>query len=189
MDPDGPSTIAVAVGASAWRSHLADPKGVCRRAVRAALAGVPAPPWLAQAEVSILLSDDATVRRLNAAYRGKDRATNVLSFPSFDRILQAAPGHLTPGPVPLGDVVLALETVRAEAEAGARPLASHLSHLVVHGCLHLLGYDHQDRADALRMEALERSILGQLGIADPYAGETGEAMGVTGVRPALESIS
>jgi probable rRNA maturation factor len=189
MDPDGPSTIAVAVGASAWRTHLADAERVCRRAARATLAKVPTPPWLARAEVSILLSDDATVRRLNAAYRGKDRATNVLSFPTFDRILEAAPGHLPPGPVPLGDVVLALETVRTEAEAGARPLSSHVSHLVVHGCLHLLGYDHQDHGDALRMEALERSILGRLGIADPYAGETGGAMRATGVTPALESTS
>jgi probable rRNA maturation factor len=189
MDPDGPSTIAVAVGTSAWRTHLADPKGVCRQAVRAALARVPTPPWLARAEVSILLSDDATVRRLNAAYRGKDLATNVLSFPAFDRILEAAPGHLPSGPVPLGDVVLALETIRAEAEAGARPLSSHVSHLVVHGCLHLLGYDHQHHEDALRMEALERSILGELGVADPYAGETGGATRETGVKPALESIS
>jgi probable rRNA maturation factor len=189
MDPDGPSTIAVAVGASAWRTHLADPKGVCRRAGRAALARVPTPPWLARAEISVLLSDDATVRRLNAAYRGKDRATNVLSFPTFDRILEAAPEQLPCGPVPLGDVVLALETVRAEAVAGAKPLSSHVSHLVVHGCLHLLGYDHEDHEDALRMEALERSILGQLGIADPYAGESGGAMRETGVKPALESTS
>ena len=172
MDPEPPSTISVTVGAPAWRTHLAGPKAVCRRAAGAALARVPIPPWLARAEVSILLADDATVRRLNAAHRGQDRATDVLSFPAFDRIPEAAPGHLPPGPVPLGDVVLALETVRAEAEAGAKSLADHVSHLVVHGCLHLLGYDHQDADDAERMEAMERPILERLGIADPYAGRS-----------------
>jgi probable rRNA maturation factor len=167
---------------------LAGPKAVCRRAAGAALARVPIRRWLARAEVSILLADDATVRRLNAAYRGQDRATDVLSFPAFDDIPEAAPGHLAAGPVPLGDIVLALETVRAEAATAGLPLSDHVSHLVVHGCLHLLGYDHQDGADALRMEGLERSILARLGIADPYAGggegPTSSAPG----EPALEGF-
>jgi probable rRNA maturation factor len=186
MDPDGPSTIVVAVGASAWRAHLADPKEVCRRAVNAALAEVPDVPWLARAEVSVLLADDACVRRLNAAWRGRDRATNVLSFPTFERVRETPPARPPEGPVPLGDVVLALETVRAEAEAAGKPLAAHVSHLVVHGCLHLLGYDHQDDADALLMEGLERSALGRLEIADPYADG---ASGTTGAAAAaLETI-
>jgi len=188
MDPDGPSTISVAVGASAWRTHLADPKEVCRRAAKAALARVPMPPWLVQAEVGVLLADDAEVRRLNAAWRGQDRATNVLSFPTFDRILETAPGHLPQGPVPLGDVVLALETVRAEAAAADKPLSDHASHLVVHGCLHLLGYDHQNAEDAALMESLERSILGELGIADPYANGTEGSTSGAGDAPALETI-
>ena len=188
MDPDGPSTISVAVGASAWRTHLADPEEICRRAAKAALARLPMPSWLARAEVSVLLADDATVRRLNAAWRGQDRATNVLSFPTFDRIPEAAPGHPTEGPVPLGDVVLALETVRAEAEAAGKPLADHASHLVVHGCLHLLGYDHQDSADAALMESLERAALGRLGLADPYAGDALGSTSAAGDEPALESI-
>ncbi len=170
MDPDPPSTIALTVGALAWRRLLADPKSVCRRAVAATLAGVPNPPWLARPEVSVLLADDATVRKLNADYRGRDRATDVLSFPTFDNVLEEMPGHLAPGPLPLGDIVLALETVQAEAAAAGTPFPDHVSHLVVHGCLHLLGYDHQTAADGARMEGLERGILAQLGIPDPYAG-------------------
>jgi probable rRNA maturation factor len=169
MDPDGPSTIAVTIGVSGWRRHLADPAGVCRRAVAATLERVPAPPWLARTEVGVLLADDATVRRLNAEHRRQDRATNVLSFPTFEHILEDAPGHLPPGPVPLGDIALALETVRAEAAAQRKPLLDHVGHLLVHGCLHLLGYDHETTEDAARMEALERDILEQLGIPDPYA--------------------
>lgn len=188
MDPEPPSTISVAVGAPAWRTHLAGPMGVCRRAAGATLARVSLPPWLARPEVSILLTDDAAVRRLNAAYRSQDRATNVLSFPTFDRIPGSAPGHLPPGPVPLGDVVLALETVRAEAAAAAKPLSGHVSHLVVHGCLHLLGYDHQSRADAALMESLERVILDRLGIADPYADPRERRMTGTGGARALEKV-
>ena len=171
MDPDPPSTIALTIGAPPWRRHLADPEQVCRRALAATLARVPGPAWLARAEVSVLLADDATVRRLNADYRGKDRATNVLSFPTFERVLAGDPEHLPPGPVPLGDVVLAFETVRAEAEAENKPLAHHVSHLLIHGCLHLVGYDHQNAEDAALMEGLERDILAQLGIPDPYAGD------------------
>jgi probable rRNA maturation factor len=188
MDPEPPSTISVAVGAPAWRTHLVGPKAVCRRAAGAALARVPLPPWLARAEVSILLADDATVRRLNSAYRGQDRTTNVLSFPAFDHIPGAAPGHLPPGPVVLGDIALALETVRAEATAAGKPLSDHVSHLVIHGCLHLLGYDHQNGADAARMEGLERSILERLGIADPYAGVIEGATHAASGTPALEGL-
>jgi probable rRNA maturation factor len=189
MDPEPPSTISVTVGAPAWRTHLAGPQAVCRRAAGAVLARVPIPPWLARAEVSILLADDATVRRLNAAHRGQERATNVLSFPTFDPLPSAAPGQVPPGPVPLGDVVLALETVRAEAAAAGKRLSDHVSHLVVHGCLHLLGYDHQTAEDATLMEGLERAILDRLGIADPYAEPCGPRMtGAGGVR-ALERAS
>ena len=178
----------MAVGASAWRTHLADPEEICRRAAKAALARLPLPPWLARAEVSVLLADDATVRRLNATWRGQDRATNVLSFPTFQRIPEAAPRHLPEGPVPLGDVVLALETVRAEAETAGRSLADHASHLVVHGCLHLVGYDHQDGADAALMESLERAALEGLGIADPYADDVEGSASAAGDEPALETV-
>ena len=186
MDPDGPSTIEVALDAGAWRAQLADPEGLCRRALDATFRRVRPPAWLERTEVGILLTDDATARRLNAAYRGQDRPTNVLSFPAFDRILDAAPGHPPDAPVQLGDVVLALETVRAEAAAARIPVADHVSHLVVHGCLHLLGYDHESDADAALMEGLEQTILAELGVTDPYAGDPGGPVGRAGRAVALE---
>jgi probable rRNA maturation factor len=189
MDPEPPSTISVTVGAPAWRTHLADPKGICRRAARATLVWASIPPWLARAEVSILLADDATVRRLNAAHRGQDRATNVLSFPTFDPLPKTAPGHVPPGVVPLGDVVLGLETIRAEAAAAGKALPDHVSHLVVHGCLHLLGYDHRTAEHAALMEDLERAILGRLGIADPYAEPPAWRVTETGGAAVLENAS
>jgi probable rRNA maturation factor len=115
-------------------------------------------------EAGVVLAGDAMVRQLNASYRGKDAATNVLSFP-----FQAPPGGM-PGETPyLGDVVLAAETIgREAAERGIAPTA-HLQHLVVHGLLHLLGFDHGNDAEAEEMEHLETEILGTLGIANPYA--------------------
>jgi probable rRNA maturation factor len=107
-------------------------------------------------EVSILFTDDAAIRRLNAQYRGKDSVTNVLSFPQ-------PPGAL------LGDVVLAAESLRREAALAGKSIEDHIAHLVVHGFLHLLGYDHEVDADADKMEELERVALKRLGISDPYA--------------------
>ena len=111
-----------------------------------------------------MLASDAIVRRLNCAHRGKDAATNVLSFP-----FQRPPGAFEEARVYLGDVVLAAETVRGEAaERGIDP-GHHLRHLVVHGVLHLLGYDHDTDAAAAEMEGLETELLGRIGVADPYA--------------------
>ena len=113
-------------------------------------------------ELSVVFSDDEHVRTLNAQYREKDRATNVLSFPG------TPPGRNRFGPL-LGDIVLAQETVAAEASEEGLSLSDHLTHLVVHGLLHLFGHDHLEEAEAEQMEALETRILGTLGIADPYA--------------------
>lgn len=110
--------------------------------------------------VVVLLTDDAAVRDLNARFRGRDRPTNVLSFP--------APETARPH---LGDLVLAYGVCAAEAAEQGKTLADHLSHLVVHGVLHLLGRDHEDEAEAEAMEAEERTLLATLGVADPYAGE------------------
>ncbi len=132
------------------------------KAVRAALleAAVPAN---AVSEVSIVFSDDAHIRALNASWRHKDKATNVLSFPAFP----IAPGD--PIPPMLGDIVLASQTVSREAELEGKPIEHHITHLVVHGLLHLLGHDHENEDDAETMEALERAALARLAIPDPYA--------------------
>ncbi len=137
---------------------------------------------------NLMATDDEAIRALNARFRGKDRPTNVLSWPAVDR----APAH--PGGRPrlpgaeellaageregerlfLGDLAIARKTVLREAEAAGKPVADHLRHLVIHGLLHLLGYDHETKADAERMEGLERRILARLGIPDPYAASGAE---------------
>lgn len=115
------------------------------------------------AEVSLLFCDDAAIRRLNADWRGKDKPTNVLSFP-------AAPGVM-PGSVRLlGDIAVAWDTTHREALEEGKALQAHLTHLLVHGLLHLLGHDHETDREAEIMEQRERRILERLGIADPYAG-------------------
>lgn len=111
--------------------------------------------------VSIALASDDEVAALNAAYRGKTKATNVLSFPAC----RGAPSGF------LGDIALAAEIVAREADEQGVSVIHHVQHLVIHGLLHLMGYDHQSDQDAERMEALETSILAGLGVADPYAGE------------------
>lgn len=120
-------------------------------------------------EVSIRLTNDAEVRALNAAWRGKDRPTNVLSFPMTDPaslILDAE------GEALLGDIVVARETAEHEALEKGIPIRDHVTHLLVHGSLHLLGYDHeQGDSEADHMERLERRALASLGIADPYPSE------------------
>jgi probable rRNA maturation factor len=114
------------------------------------------------AEISVQLVDDAQIRALNAQWRAADKPTNVLSFP-------AAPVEKLAVAPMIGDIVLAFETVRREAAEEGKTFDDHSAHLIVHGFLHLLGFDHQDAAEADRMEALETDILAKLGIADPYA--------------------
>ncbi len=116
---------------------------------------------LAAAELSLVLADDATVASLNQRWRGRAAPTNVLAFASDERAT-------APAPLLLGDVVLAYETVAKEAKDQGKPLADHLRHLVVHGVLHLLGYDHDAPGPARRMESLETRILASFGVADPY---------------------
>lgn len=127
---------------------------------------------LDHSEACVALSDDATVRRLNAQYRGKDKPTNVLSFPSL-AAHSGGDGEMRL----LGDLVVAEETVLREAKEQGVPPSHHLQHLVVHGVLHLLGFDHETEADARDMEDLEVSILSSIGVANPYADELAPAGG------------
>jgi probable rRNA maturation factor len=145
--------IEIEVEAEAWTGALPDAEAVVERAAQAALG-------TAEGDIVVLLTDDDAVRELNGRFRDKDKPTNVLSFP--------APENAFPH---LGDIVLAYGVCATEAEAQGKTLADHLSHLVVHGVLHLLGRDHEDDAEAEEMEAEEREILAQIGVADPYLAE------------------
>ena len=145
-------------------------------AARAVLAAVRGTPFgeladtSALVEVSVRFADDAEVRTLNGSYRGKDAATNVLSFPMVQRdLLETVDRNSDDGELLLGDIILAHGVCAAEAADKHASVADHATHLLVHGTLHLLGYDHGDDAEAAAMEAMEREILSGLGIADPYA--------------------
>jgi probable rRNA maturation factor len=156
-------SIDISAEAEGW-ARIPDLEGFVRRAAEAAMRDNDAPP----SEISVVLSDDEHLRELNKHHRGMDKPTNVLSFPAAR--IKAPAG----APRILGDVVLAYETVQREAAEESKPIENHLSHLVVHGVLHLLGYDHEDEEEAEMMEARERQILAKLGIPDPYA-ERGSA--------------
>ena len=117
-----------------------------------------------QVELGITLTDDAHQRRLNCRYRGQDASTNVLAFRAWEPRMHAPPGM----PLLLGDVVLAFETVAREADEQVKPFRDHVRHLIVHGILHLLGFDHLRKTDAIIMERLETSILAKLGVPNPY---------------------
>nr|WP_314121859.1 rRNA maturation RNase YbeY [uncultured Brevundimonas sp.] len=149
--------IEIEIEADAWTGALPQTEALVERAASAALGTV-------TGDVVVLLTDDDAVRDLNARFRDKDRPTNVLSFPAPE---SAAP-HL-------GDIVLAYGVCAAEAEAQGKTLADHLSHLIVHGVLHLLGRDHEDDDEAEEMEAEEREILARIGIPDPYAADAESA--------------
>ncbi|ARO13895.1 putative rRNA maturation factor [Ketogulonicigenium robustum] len=124
-------------------------------------------------EVSLLACNDARIADLNADFRGKPTPTNVLSWPSEERGARVA-GEIPLLPVAgdapeIGDIAIAFETCAREAEEAGKPMADHVTHLLVHGCLHLLGFDHEREADATLMEGLETEILGKMGLADPYS--------------------
>lgn len=164
MDSDSSHSIEVTVETAAWHSAVTDLDLLFRRAVAAVLKQEAA--VTTGVEVGVMLADDSRVQVLNREFRGQDRPTNVLSFPTGEL------GSTVPGrPVLLGDIVLALETARREADRDGKPLGAHVTHLVVHGMLHLLGYDHEEDIAADLMEAREIEVLASLGVADPYAME------------------
>lgn len=161
--------ISVQIDDPRWEESLGDGLSQCvHDCCELALSRVPELQGLEQGGLglTILLADDARVQELNAQFRGKDKPTNVLSFPnhaSLESLKESLPddGYL-------GDIILAYETVAGEAQEQGKKLIDHLCHLVVHGSLHLLGYDHMDEGDAEVMESLEARILGELSIANPY---------------------
>ncbi|MEM8949865.1 MAG: rRNA maturation RNase YbeY [Pseudomonadota bacterium] len=184
METDGSSTVALTVANTAWRDAfdaleasgaleafdaLQALEALVDRIVRAALDEAAATPWLRTGEVSLLLTDDAEIRTLNATYRERDKATNVLSFPGLDLVDGKASKPPLPGPVTLGDVAISFERMAEEAKAERKGQTDHFAHLLVHGTLHLLGYDHTDDGRARVMEDLEAVILKSLGFSAPYA--------------------
>jgi probable rRNA maturation factor len=152
-------SLDISVPSPLWR-RLPRARPIAREAIAAAASES---SDVNEGDVSLCLADDSALRALNLSWRGIDKPTNVLSFP-------AAPGR--PGEAPtLGDIALAYETLAREAKDLGVSLADHYRHLLVHGFLHLIGYDHETDAEAERMEALEAKILARLGVADPYARE------------------
>lgn len=158
--------VEVRIEGAGWARRIGGrtPASLVREAVAAGLAACgPADA----VEIAVLLTDDAAVQALNRDWRGRDAPTNVLAFAVHEDASDDFPAG--PGPLPLGDIVIAGGVCRAEARAEGKRLADHLRHLALHGTLHLLGYDHEVAAQAERMEALERRLLAGLGVPDPYA--------------------
>ena len=153
-------TTDIVITADCWQAEPGAEDIVQRAIVTAAGA---APEKTDRAELAVMLTDDAGIRALNHDWRGIDKPTNVLSFPAI-----ALPDEGSQ-PRALGDIAIAYETTRREATSENKPFGHHLSHLAVHGFLHLIGYDHETDDDAETMEELERHILARLGIPDPYA--------------------
>ncbi len=164
-------TVETDIASALWPS--ADWEALAARSVAAALAQTPhghIADGAVNVEVGVRLTDDAEVRTLNGQYRGKDKPTNVLSFPLVQSDLLEGLANSDDGEVLLGDIVLAAETVAREAAEKHWPVVDHARHLIVHGLLHLLGYDHElGDAEADAMESLETSACAALGLPDPYA--------------------
>ncbi len=172
--------VEIAVEDPRWEAADFDLQALAERAAGMALeaAGTPPGEW----SVSVLATDDAEIAKLNAEWRGKEKPTNVLSWPAFG-LAPPEPGARPPHPpgraphdppdepVCLGDVALAWETIMREAGETGLEAEAHLTHLILHGVLHLLGYDHETDADAALMEGLESRALAAAGYADPYAAD------------------
>ncbi len=169
--------VEVLVEDDGWTQVAEDCKALCQKAAEMAL--TEAGHADAPAEISVLMTSDAEISKLNRAFRGKDAPTNVLSWPALE-LVPAAAGEAPPAPRPpapgasifLGDVAMALETVLAEAQAQDKRPADHATHLVLHAVLHLLGYDHERDADARLMEGIETAAMLRAGLPDPYMERT-----------------
>lgn len=157
-----PLTVDIAFADRNWKRRLPAIEKLTPKILKAALAYVNWPA-AARTEISVVYSNDNDVHVLNRDWRGKDKPTNILSFPQLESYNPASgqPAHL-------GDLVLAYQTLSREAKEQGKDFTAHLVHLLVHGLLHLLGYDHETSRDAVKMEKLEVQILAKLGYTDPY---------------------
>ena len=157
-------SLDITVEDPAWHTHCPDLEALSARVLETALASVPsfagrAGPF----ELSLLFTDNDTIQRLNCEFRNKDKPTNILSFPMIDAQSPQSPIQ------PLGDLALALGVVLEECAVQSKTPADHLSHLLVHGFLHLIGHDHESDGEAKAMENLEIAILDRLGLKNPYS--------------------
>jgi len=156
----GPA-VDVVIASARWRK-MPRAARLVRRIIAAA-----APTQARRAELAVILTGERAIRALNRQWRGRDKPTNVLSFPT--------PAPRRGGPRHLGDIVIAYETVASEARRAGKPFEHHLAHLALHGFLHLLGYDHESHPDAEAMERREQRILARFGVPDPYAPRDADA--------------
>ncbi|MEM0988017.1 MAG: rRNA maturation RNase YbeY [Pseudomonadota bacterium] len=168
------SPVELVIEEPAWLQAIPDLQDLATTAATAGLAAAKLAPN--DVSIALLACDDARIAELNGEFRDKSAATNVLSWPAFD-LAPDATGQAPPAPdlahwprpVPLGDIAIALQTCTREATEAGLPLKNHCMHLILHGTLHLLGYDHQTVPDAELMEGTERQALARLGVPDPYA--------------------
>jgi probable rRNA maturation factor len=167
MAPSALPITEILVVADCWQAEP-EAEATIDRAIAAAAEFVTVD--VGDSELAIMLTDDAGIQTLNRNWRGIDKPTNVLSFPALQ---PRGERQADDAPRMLGDIAIAYETTRREADEEQKPFEHHLSHLAVHGFLHLIGHDHEKDQEAETMEALEREILSQLGIPDPYAERTG----------------
>lgn len=170
--PREDEAIEISIDDVHWQTAFPAIRRTIEDAAHAAVAAAGVADYLAgsrQVSISFLLTDDAAIGALNRTWRQQDKPTNVLSFPN----LLLTPGEMPvltgdPQPLLLGDIALAYQTIESEASMAGIPLQNHLTHLVIHGVLHLLGYDHVEDSDAEAMEALEVAALTRMGIPNPY---------------------
>ena len=158
-------SISVRVDERRWRELSIDVRDLCDRAVKASFVVAGQGPY---GEVSVLLTNDSAMSEFNSRYRGREGPANVLSFPVH---LGSAHSRVEVEPVLWGDIAISFDRVKHEAKCEAKPIRDHTAHLVVHGTLHLLGFDHKEVMDAASMKGLEVSSLARLGISDPYSTE------------------
>ncbi len=178
MNSDGQGTVVLSVTNAAWPAAIDHLEERAARIVKATLERSTKARWLQRGEVSLLLSDDAEICELNSRYRERNQPTNVLSFPNLDLENGEAFVPPPPGPVLLGDIAMSFERLSAEARERNKSILDHFAHLLVHGTLHLVGYDHREEEQALVMERIEEVVLSGLGMAAPY--DVGEDAGALG---------